>query len=67
MPLSTNSFVEAPMNSITIYDTDSGQWRTQRTSGPEPTSRIRHSATLCMLFYMHRVLKKYRERLLNIS
>ncbi|KAI9275863.1 hypothetical protein BDA99DRAFT_601414 [Phascolomyces articulosus] len=46
MPLSIEQFVDAPMDLIPIYDTDSGQWRTQRTTGPIPRSRIRHTATL---------------------
>ena len=50
------SFREAPMNSITIYDTDKAQWSTQATSGPVPTTRIRHTATsgtfcFCNLYF----------------
>ncbi|KAI9275865.1 hypothetical protein BDA99DRAFT_532811 [Phascolomyces articulosus] len=36
----------ASMDNIPLFDTDSGQWSTQATTGPTPSPRIRHTATL---------------------
>ena len=65
MPLSVSQFLEAPMNSVVIYDTDIGQWRTQSTNGPEPTTRIRHSATLCMFFFLYALNFQIRKKVAN--
>ncbi|KAI9251853.1 hypothetical protein BDA99DRAFT_521350 [Phascolomyces articulosus] len=36
----------ASMDSIIVFDTDGGTWRTVTTIGPVPGTRIRHTATL---------------------
>ncbi|KAI9275864.1 hypothetical protein BDA99DRAFT_588904 [Phascolomyces articulosus] len=47
-PLANNASASrgAPMDSVTIFDTNNGQWRTQGTTGPVPSTRTRHTVTL---------------------
>ncbi|KAI9275866.1 hypothetical protein BDA99DRAFT_532812 [Phascolomyces articulosus] len=38
----------APMDSIPIFDTSSGQWRYQSATGQIPSTRLRHTSTLIL-------------------
>ncbi|KAI9491257.1 hypothetical protein BDB00DRAFT_833687 [Zychaea mexicana] len=42
-----HDYADVPMNVITIFDTKSGAWRSENTTGPVvPSTRMRHTLTL---------------------